>query len=69
MEEEGAEGTVNLDKQSGPKSAEAKTDQEEPMGPWEKCQKAGCLPSVPLACLLAQEGSRCKEPCVLESLD
>lgn len=43
--------------------------QEEPVGPWEKCQKAGCLPSVPLVHHLAQEGRSYEEPCFLKGLD
>ena len=39
------------------------------MGLWEKCQEAGWLPSVPLVCLLAQEGRGCKGPRVLEGFD
>lgn len=39
------------------------------MGPWEKCQKAGWLPSVPLVHRLAQEGRSYEEPCVLKGLD
>lgn len=48
-DEEGAGDTVSLDKQLGPKSAVTETGQEEPMGPQEQHQKAGCLPSVSLA--------------------
>lgn len=68
-EEERAEGTVSLDKQSGPKFVEAKMGQKEPVGPWEKCQQAGWLPSVPLVHHLAQEGRSYEEPCVLEGHD
>lgn len=41
MDEEGAGDTASLDKQLGPKSAVAKTGQEEPMGPQEQHQQAG----------------------------